>query len=219
MRYYLTPTGLLFLTLSEETCSFQEFFPGFEEKTAHADFSAIPLRRPLKYTSNNNWKAAVDAYQECLHCAYAHPEFAKIYKPSVYKVVDYHNYSQHIVGSPAQVQEEGLFFYMFPNCTLSMYAGGMTCWRINPSSEPSKSRMEFDYYHKAPVESQEFEDYYKFARNVAIEDIELCEKAQANYNVGIYSEGLLNPEKENGVACKSALVEKLSHLSSLTTSP
>lgn len=62
--------------------------------------------------------------------------------------------------------------------------------------------MEFDYYHQAPLESEEFENYYRFARNVALEDIELCEKAQTNYNVGIYSEGLLNPQKENGVACK-----------------
>lgn len=200
MRSHLTPTGLLFLTLSDETCSFQDFFPGFEKKTAHADFTQIPLRRPLKYTSNNNWKAAVDAYQECLHCAYAHPEFAKAYKPSVYKVVDYHNYSQHIAGSTSH--EEGLFFYLFPNCTLSLYAGGLTCWRVNPTAEPGQSRMEFDYYHRAPLESEEFESYYRFTRNVALEDIELCEKAQANFNVGIYSEGLLNPEKENGVACE-----------------
>lgn len=205
MRSHLTPTGLLFLTLSDETCAFEDFFPGFEALTAHADFTQFPLRRPLRYTSNNNWKAAVDAYQECLHCAYAHPEFAKIYKPSVYQVVNKHNYSQHMAGSSSQakgLKEAGLFFYFFPNCTLSMYAGGLTCWRINPTEEPGKSRMEFDYYHQAPLESEEFENYYRFARNVALEDIELCEKAQTNYNVGIYSEGLLNPQKENGVACK-----------------
>jgi hypothetical protein len=206
MRSHLTTTGLLFLTLSDDTCSFQDFFPGFEEKTAHADFTQIPLRRPLKYTSSNNWKATVDAYQECLHCAYAHPEFAKIYKPSAYQVVDHHNYSQHIVAptsSSPSSQEEGLFFFLFPNCTLSLYAGGLTCWRINPTDVPGESRMEFDYYHRALVGSEEFESYYKFTRNVAIEDIELCEKTQANFNIGIYSQGLLNPQKENGVACKS----------------
>lgn len=200
MRSHLTPTGLLFITLSDETCSFRDFFPGFEEMVAHADFTELPLRRDLKYTSNNNWKATVDAYQECLHCAYAHPEFAKEFKPAVYHVIEKHNYSQHVAGATSQ--DDGLFFYLFPNCTLSLYAGGLTCWRTNPLDIPGQSRMEFDYYHKAPLGSEEFENYYKFTRNVALEDIELCEKAQSNYNIGIYSEGLLNPVKENGVACK-----------------
>ncbi|KAH7147500.1 hypothetical protein DER46DRAFT_650813 [Fusarium sp. MPI-SDFR-AT-0072] len=197
MRSHLTPNGLLFVTLSDETCYFQEFFPGFEESMAHADFTELPLRRPLKYTAHNNWKATVDAYQECLHCAYAHPEFAKTFKPSGYKVINKHNYSQHI--ATATGADDGLFFFLFPNCSLSLYAGGLTCWRINPSEKPEQARMEFDYYHKAPAGSDEFEKWYDFTRNVAVEDIELCEKTQVNLNVGIYSEGLLNPEKENGV--------------------
>ncbi|CVL03662.1 uncharacterized protein FMAN_15066 [Fusarium mangiferae] len=197
MRSHLTPNGLLFLTLSDETCAFEDFFPGFEESTAHADFTELPLRRPLKYTSHNNWKAAVDAYQECLHCAYAHPEFAKTFKPAGYKVINKHNYSQHM--ATATGADDGLFFFLFPNCSLSLYAGGLTCWRINPSEKPEQARMEFDYYHKAPSGSDAFEKWYSFTRNVAVEDIELCEKTQANLNIGIYSEGLLNPEKENGV--------------------
>ncbi len=32
-----------------------------------------------------------------------------------------------------------------------------------------------------------------------MEDFELCEKAQANLERGIYGEGVLNPVKENGV--------------------
>jgi hypothetical protein len=60
--------------------------------------------------------------------------------------------------------------------------------------------MEFDYYHVE--EGDKFEEYYKFVRQVALEDFELCEKAQANLEKGIYHEGILNPEKESGVACK-----------------
>lgn len=60
--------------------------------------------------------------------------------------------------------------------------------------------MEFDYYHVE--EGDKFEEYYKFVRQVALEDYELCEKAQANLEKGIYHEGILNPEKESGVACE-----------------
>jgi len=60
--------------------------------------------------------------------------------------------------------------------------------------------MEFDYYHLQSGE--EFNQYFKFVRQVAMEDFELCEKAQANLEKGIYVEGILNPEKETGVACE-----------------
>jgi hypothetical protein len=60
--------------------------------------------------------------------------------------------------------------------------------------------MEFDYYHLA--EGERFEEYFKFVRQVAMEDYELCEKAQDNLARGVYHEGILNPEKENGVSCK-----------------
>ncbi|KAF7597337.1 hypothetical protein BBP40_006277 [Aspergillus hancockii] len=58
--------------------------------------------------------------------------------------------------------------------------------------------MEFDYYHMESGEK--FDEYFKFVRQVAMEDYELCEKAQDNLGKGIYSEGILNPEKENGVS-------------------
>lgn len=76
----------------------------------------------------------------------------------------------------------------------------MSSFRVCPTKEPGVTRMEFDYFH---MESgDKFEDYYKFVRQVAMEDFELCERAQKNLEKGVYSEGVLNPVKENGVACK-----------------
>ncbi|RDW57833.1 hypothetical protein BP5796_12634 [Coleophoma crateriformis] len=198
MRTHLSPTGLLFTTLSNETVSFEKFFPGLEDLISHMDCTELPLRRPLEYICDYNWKTMVDGYQECLHCAYAHPEFSKVYTSSTYKVLNKHNYSQHI-AKPDE-PSDGLFIYLFPNCTLSFYGGGMTSWRICPSEDPTKSMMEFDYYHTSPVGSEEFEKYYKFTRTVALEDLALCTRAQENLNIGIYTEGVLNPNKENGVA-------------------
>ena len=74
----------------------------------------------------------------------------------------------------------------------------MSSFRTLPSPDPDVSRMEFDYYHAGSDE--EFEEYFKFVRQVALEDFELCEKAQENLQKGVYGEGILNPNKENGVA-------------------
>lgn len=140
----------------------------------------------------------VDGYQECLHCAYAHS--AKVYSPVSYKVVNHKNYSQHFTCTENPL--DGLFIYMFPNATLSLYADGVTSWRIMPQEDASSSIIEFDYYHEADAGSKEFEVYFNFTRIVALEDLELSERAQMNLNIGIYIEGLLNPNKENGISCK-----------------
>ncbi|CAG8948817.1 hypothetical protein HYFRA_00001940 [Hymenoscyphus fraxineus] len=55
---------------------------------------------------------------------------------------------------------------------------------------------------------EEFEEYFKFVRQVAIEDFELCEKAQKNLEAGVYGEGVLNPNKENGVSFYQARVKE-----------
>lgn len=143
----------------------------------------------------------MDGYQECLHCPYAHPSFAKIYRFVSYRVLNRHNYSQHMAATDRP--DDGLFLYFFPNSTLNLYGGGMSSFRAWPSEDPRRSTMDFDYYyHLAPEGSDEFETYFTFARTVAVEDHDLCEKTQENLDVGIYTEGILNPDKENGVACE-----------------
>jgi phenylpropionate dioxygenase-like ring-hydroxylating dioxygenase large terminal subunit len=200
---------LLFITLSAESLPFEEFFPGLEEMVQHVDFTKLKPRKCLRYEGKYNWKTMVDGYQECLHCPYAHPAFSKVYKPQIYyEVHNKHNYSQHIAQT--NNPEDGLFIYLFPNTCLNIYGGGMSSFRVCPDSDPTKTNMEFDYYHMAEIDSEEFKSYYSFVRTVGIEDHDLCERAQENLNVGIYTEGLLNPTKENGVTCKLFLPEILS---------
>lgn len=133
-----------------------------------------------------------------MHCQYTHPSFSVYYPPTFYTVYNHKNFSQH-VADPDKA-DDGLFLYFFPNCTLNVYGGGMSSFRVCPTESPGVTRMEFDYYHQESGEK--FEEYYKFVRQVAMEDYELCEKAQENLEKGIYSEGILNPVKESGVVCE-----------------
>lgn len=195
-RSYITETGLLFSTISNDAPTFHEFYPDLEPLINKVDFTKLPYRRSLKYDGNFNWKTMVDGYQECLHCQYTHPSFSVYYPPTFYTVYNHKNFSQH-VANPEKA-DDGLFLYFFPNCTLNVYGGGMSSFRVCPTESPGVTRMEFDYYHKAT--GDKFEEYYKFVRQVAMEDYELCEKAQENLEKGIYKEGILNPVKETGVA-------------------
>ena len=200
LRSHTTSTGLVFSTISDDAPSFDEFFPGLEELLAKVDFKVRPHRRSIKYEGRFNWKTMVDGYQECLHCAYTHPSFSVLYPPTFYSVVNHHNWCQHIADP--KKPEDGLFLYFFPNCTLNVYGGGMSSFRVCPTDKPGTTRMEFDYFNID--DGEKFEEYYKFVRQVALEDYELCEAAQYNLERGIYSEGVLNPIKETGLACKSS---------------
>ncbi|KAF2256496.1 Bet v1-like protein [Trematosphaeria pertusa] len=196
LKSYITETGLLFSTISDEAPSFDDFFPDLKPLIGTVDFTKLPYRRSIKYEGSFNWKTMVDGYQECLHCQYTHPSFSVYYPPTFYTVYNHKNFSQH-VADPNKA-DDGLFLYFFPNCTLNVYGGGMSSFRVCPTEKPGVTRMEFDYYH---LESgDKFEEYFKFVRQVAMEDYELCEKAQENLEKGIYAEGILNPVKETGVA-------------------
>ncbi|EEH09299.1 conserved hypothetical protein [Histoplasma capsulatum G186AR] len=193
---HLTPTGLLFSGISQDAPDFYEFYPDLEPLLAKVDFTRLPYRRSIKYEGSFNWKTMVDGYQECLHCQYTHPSFSIYYPPTFYTVYNHLNFSQHIADP--KKPDDGLFLYFFPNCTLNVYGGGMSSFRVCPTGDPNVTRMEFDYYH---LESGEkFEEYFKFVRQVAMEDYELCERAQGNLQNGVYNEGILNPVKETGVA-------------------
>ncbi|KAL4738545.1 hypothetical protein BDV11DRAFT_170868 [Aspergillus similis] len=165
-------------------------FPELEPLLQRVDFTKLPYKRSIKYEGRFNWKTMVDGYQECLHCQYTHPSFSIYYPPTWYKVHNHINFSQHIADP--KKPDDGLFLYFFPNCTLNVYGGGMSSFCVCPTDDPGVTRMEFDYYHMESGEK--FEEYYRFVRQVAAEDYELCENAQENLNKGIYREGILNPE-------------------------
>ncbi|GKZ68382.1 hypothetical protein AnigIFM50267_003062 [Aspergillus niger] len=196
LKHHVTPTGLVFATLSDEAPNFHEYFPDLEPLLQRVNFTKLPYRHSIKYEGRFNWKTMVDGYQECLHCQYTHPSFSVYYPPTSYAVHNHQNFSQHIADP--EKPDDGLFLYFFPNCTLNVYGGGMSSFRVCPTDDPNLTRMEFDYYHMESGEK--FDEYFKFVRQVAMEDYELCEKAQNNLTKGIYSEGILNPEKESGVS-------------------
>ncbi|OJJ43194.1 hypothetical protein ASPZODRAFT_136386 [Penicilliopsis zonata CBS 506.65] len=193
VKHHITKTGLLFSTVTDEAPSFDEYFPGLEDLLASVQFK-LPYRHGISYDGKFNWKAMVDGYQECLHCAYTHPSFSVLYPSTSYQVTNYKNYCKHVTD-PSK-PDDGLFLFFFPICTLNLYGGGMSCFRVCPVS-PGVTRMEFDYYHREDGEA--FNKYFKFVRQVALEDYELCESAQENLQRGVYSEGILHPERENGV--------------------
>lgn len=207
----VTKTGLVFFTHERKPSkSFEEYFNGDELNNFidTVDFRKYPLRRSLIYECDYSFMAFIDGYQECLHCTYTHPGLAKAYPLEFYKVEAHTNFARHLAPVDAggeKDKKDGLFLYFFPTTAMNAYNGGIGCFRCSPISA-NKCRMYFDYYFTGSDE--EFEDYFKFVRQVAEEDIELCETVQSNLQKGMYRAGCLNPIKEAGVVFYQNLIRQ-----------
>jgi len=62
MRSYITETGLLFSTISDDAPSFDDFFPDLKPLINTVDFTKLPYRRSIKYEGKFNWKTMLVTY-------------------------------------------------------------------------------------------------------------------------------------------------------------
>ncbi|NOX70771.1 MAG: aromatic ring-hydroxylating dioxygenase subunit alpha [Gammaproteobacteria bacterium] len=68
--------GLLFICFSESPPSLAGARKDLAEPMAMFDFEHLKVAAQKNYQIDANWKLAVENYQECYHCATAHPEYA-----------------------------------------------------------------------------------------------------------------------------------------------
>ncbi|EPQ57132.1 ISP domain-containing protein [Gloeophyllum trabeum ATCC 11539] len=103
----------------------------------------------------------------------------------------------------------GLWVYLFPNNGINCYSPAWYSIRVIPVSA-TKTILEYDIFAKKGVQETEIVEFIDFLKQVEIEDFNLCVATQRNLRAGVYSSGVLHPEKENGVLYYQNLVrEKL----------
>ncbi|QRV81403.1 choline monooxygenase [Ceratobasidium sp. AG-Ba] len=156
-----------------------------------------------------NWKTLMDGYQECYHCAIAHPGFAKSLALDTYKVTPKSNFARHTADNnskPNAVQPKGAgaddapptFTFVFPSCGVTVTDVMWYMMRVIPLSA-TQTRMEYDVFKRKSVSMERLKEYMQFYEQVEEEDYLLCVATQRNLNTGIYSRGALHPDRENGV--------------------
>jgi len=68
--------GLMFICFSDEAPSLDDAKRDFAEPMAMFDFPNLKVAATKTYPIAANWKLSIENYQECYHCAPAHPEYA-----------------------------------------------------------------------------------------------------------------------------------------------
>ena len=71
--------GLIFICFSDKPPSLAAARKDLAEPLALFDFCKLKVAAKKTYPINANWKLAIENYQECYHCATAHPEYAKMH--------------------------------------------------------------------------------------------------------------------------------------------
>ncbi|KIW30024.1 uncharacterized protein PV07_05803 [Cladophialophora immunda] len=157
-----------------------------------------------------NWKVMQDNFNECYHCATAHPDVLASTALDTYYVEPSSNYIPHFY-EPRRDKKPGTSSYdykgasathVFPggHFSLSPGTGFMHMMRSVPIS-PTTTRMEYDIYklHTPTATSEAAAGVLKFYQKVIDEDFELCTRVQRSLDRGIYETGPLHPFHEEGV--------------------
>ncbi len=205
--------NLIFVNLNfENKESFSEFItPASNElQLKKHDMSVFKLFGQIEITGNFNWKTWVDGFQECYHCHTIHPIFNRDFYLKNYQIENKTNYSVHSCERKNNSQSgtnAGLWLWLYPNLGLPCYEKVYYTLQINPLSA-KQTKLSYKFRFKETVTENERVEFIKFIEKITIEDLSICEQVQKNLEVGIFQQGLLNPEKENGTAYFHTLVKK-----------
>jgi Rieske 2Fe-2S family protein len=71
--------GLVFVCFSDDPPSLKGAIDDLAEPMAMFDFENLKVAAQRSYEIAANWKLSIENYQECYHCATAHPEYAKMH--------------------------------------------------------------------------------------------------------------------------------------------
>ena len=72
-------SGLIFVCFCDDPPSLEGAQRDLAEPMAMFDFENLKVAASKTYPIAANWKLAIENYQECYHCATAHPEYAKLH--------------------------------------------------------------------------------------------------------------------------------------------
>lgn len=71
--------GLMFICFCEDPPSLESAKRDLAEPFAMFDFENLKVAARKVYPISANWKLAIENYQECYHCATAHPDYARMH--------------------------------------------------------------------------------------------------------------------------------------------
>jgi carnitine monooxygenase subunit len=200
-RANLTPVrveelcGLVYVNLDPEASSLRESAPGLEEAITQRLPSANRLIRAkahrLPHTTRSNWKAIVDNYLECYHCATAHPAFVSSMKMETYhhdlhgswtvQIGEARPSSTGYAVDPNSANPTYAGFYLWPTVMINITPGNVGMMTVNTMVpiDADTTLQYYDFYLPREEPTPKQMDVIAYYRDVfRAEDLSLVESVQ-----------------------------------------
>ena len=194
------------------------------------DLGALRFRLRREVEIKANWKVVVENFNECYHCAIAHPSFTDLIDVDSYKVVTAHEWfsTQHGGVRDAAKEgkgdgiydlggdklsegvHEGCFSMIFPATMLVINPGphNMGVLSLFPIDEHRTIECRDTFFSPA-VSDEDVQAMVDFGWQVFQEDVTLCESVQRGLRSGFFDQGRLIVSRENGIQHFQQLVHRV----------
>ncbi|NBZ88597.1 aromatic ring-hydroxylating oxygenase subunit alpha [Stagnihabitans tardus] len=145
-----------------------------------------------------NWKVYTDNFVEGYHIPGTHPSF--------YAAIDFEAFQTTAHKGMVKMTappKEGLFYrgkwlWMWPNWTLSLFDGGFSVSRINPTAV-DRTDQHYSFFFRPGTPPEARAKSVQGTLAVVKEDYTICVETHRNYAAGAYSPGPLSGHHEKGV--------------------
>lgn len=192
--------GLLFVNIDGKAGELIDFLGDVPELVEPYPIERFRKRKDEDFAIRCNWKTYTDNFVEGYHIPGIHPGLNRAIDFSGFETT----YGRHVVIMKAPQKSGsiygGLWLWIWPNMTLSVYPDGMNASRIVPHGTHSTT-LHYSFYFQdmnpdlAAAQQATIETNCQIVR----EDFGICEQAQGNLEAGIYQRGPLSPRHEMGV--------------------
>ncbi|EKV16647.1 Naphthalene 1,2-dioxygenase subunit alpha [Penicillium digitatum] len=205
VHVHIDRTGFVWVNLDINKLpevAWNDDFEGVDEQPRfeHYNFEDYNFDHTWEMEGEFNWKILADNYNECYHCKVAHPDIPTIADLNSYYVKTKAGHIQHY-GAQRQDQIDKGFriatTYFWPNASVNISPHFFFMQRFTPTS-PTQCVMRYEVYRHKDATDEAFNLISDMYKRIMSEDKYLCMHTQKNLNAGIFVNGQLHPEMEQG---------------------
>ncbi|WP_395684855.1 aromatic ring-hydroxylating dioxygenase subunit alpha [Aestuariivirga sp.] len=191
--------GLLFVAVSPA----EDLLSQLGDLVGELAGEPIETYQPVRAETVNfdaNWKIYTDNFVEGYHIPGIHPKFFAAIDFEAFETTAHKGFVRMTAPPREGLFYRGKWLWMWPNWTLSLFAGGMNTSRINPLAVDRTEQL-YHFYFADLASSLDDTRSDTIARNLAVvrEDYGICVATHRNYEAGNYRAGPLSPRHEQGV--------------------
>ena len=194
---------MFFVNLDPHAAPFEKSWAGVLQEFKD---SAYPIQdyhwsEQMMKVGNFNWKVWMEGYQECYHCPTIHPVLNKDFNLKKYKIENKEKYSLHSCerkSESALGTFQGLWLWIYPNHGLPCYEPCTYVLQVNPL-DATHTELNYRFRFRSDTNEQERAEFVDLVKKITHEDLDVCEQVQKTLTAGVYKNGYLNLERENGV--------------------